>query len=275
RLMNLKSCLHIQSIKLAWGKVRHHRQHPKPNGFTTGVCFVRVRFTDNPNAPRYNGRYPAIDKPGLFSLHGTNYGFEKHSQTLPELAQSLRATMAQETGQKLEGAVELHTFPKVLGFVFNPVSFWYFYDKSDQCTAILCEVNNTFGERHFYCLSQTDQTPLNKGQEILSRKLFHVSPFFPVSGEYRFRFMDHENRSLAKIDYHDQDALQLTTSVSGTLESPNGGKWAQTLLRFGWSTVVVVFKIHWQALKLWTKGAKFHRKPAPPDQSVTKANVLP
>lgn len=264
---------HVESVKLAWGKVRHQRTAPKPNGFETGACFVRVKFTSAPFVEKHSKGLLKIDQPGLFSIHGKNYGFEKHDKPLEQIVSDMHQKVENETGLSLSGPVELQTFPKILGFVFNPVSFWYFHDQNNNCAAILCEVNNTFGERHFYCIQKGGAAPLNKGQESIADKHFHVSPFFPVSGQYKFRFMDQANRSLARIDYYDNDQLQLSTSISGQLQKPSTGRWAQTLLKFGWATVMVVVKIHWQALKLWFKGAKFHTKPKPPTHSMTEAKT--
>lgn len=259
----------LSEVKLAWGLVKHHREHPKPNGFTTGACFVRLVFS-GASAPAKH-KYPVIDGKGLVSVSATNYGLEPHSMKFPEFVEQLTARMAAESGELLDGPVHLHTFPKVLGYVFNPVSFWYFHNRSGQCRVVLCEVNNTFGERHFYLLSAPNtQAPLNKGMLLHAKKEFHVSPFFPVSGRYEFRFVGSENHSLARINYFENQVQQLSTSVSGQLVHPSTLLWGKTLLKYGWFTVAVVAKIHWQAVKLLFKGAKFHGKPAPPRQTITQ-----
>jgi len=261
---------HLNEMKLAWGLVKHHRDLPKPNGFTTGACFVRLVFSNNADQkPKHV--YPVIDGKGLVSVSARNYGFEPHSQQFPEFVSQLHARMEAETGEKLGGQVHLHTFPKVLGYVFNPVSFWYFHNESQQCRVILCEVNNTFGERHFYLLNAPDsEAPLNKGMLLHAKKEFHVSPFFPVSGRYEFRFVSSEQRTMARITYFEDTVQQLSTSVSGELLHPSTLLWGKTLLKYGWFTVAVIVKIHWQAVKLLFKGAKFHGKPAPPRQTITQ-----
>lgn len=85
--------------------------------------------------------------------------------------------------------------------------------------------------------------------------------------------MDFKDHTLARINYFDNNQLQLSTSISGQLQTPTTRLWAQTLLKFGWATAMVVVKIHWQALKLWLKGAKFHTKPTPPTQTMTEAKT--
>jgi uncharacterized protein len=271
--MQLNDTFQISSLKLAWGKIRHQRLNPKPNGFNTGACFVRIKFSKGPVNRSIDSQLLKFDEPGLFSIYGKNYGFEKHRKPIHLHVNDLHKEVERETGLDLPGAIELQTFPRVLGYVFNPVSFWYFHDASDKCAVILCEVNNTFGERHFYCLKSQTQAPMNKGQESIATKQFHVSPFFPVSGHYRFRFMDQKDRVMARIDYFDNNQLQLSTSISGTLKPATNKLWVHTLLRFGWATVVVITKIHWQAIKLWAKGAKFHSKPKPPTNSMTETKT--
>lgn len=268
----------LSDVKLAWGQVRHQRNKPKPNGFNTGACFVRLIFKPNttpglPLNPAYHGALPKIDHAGLVSVQAKHYGFEQHAMTLPQLVGSLHTRVSRETGLTLDGEVHLHTFPKVLGYVFNPVSFWYFHNSNNECLSILAEVNNTFGERHFYLLKGPNGEAVNKGITLVAEKVFHVSPFFPVSGYYQFRFMDKIDRSVARIDYYDDKELQLTTSVSGELLAPSVGLWLKTIARFGWSSVNIIVKIHWQAMKLWWKGARFYGKPTPPKEPLTQAKV--
>jgi DUF1365 family protein len=170
---------HLNEVKLAWGLVKHHRDLPKPNGFTTGACFVRLVFSINADQkPKHV--YPVIDGKGLVSVSARNYGFEPHSQQFPEFVAELHARMEVETGEKLGGQVHLHTFPKVLGYVFNPVSFWYFHNEAQQCRVILCEVNNTFGERHFYLLNAPDsEGPIEQRHAAARQKRISRVAIFP------------------------------------------------------------------------------------------------
>ena len=263
----------LNEVKLAWGLVKHQRDKPKRNGFTTGACFVRLVFSRTP-ALKQAHTYPVIDGKGLVSVSAHNYGPETHSMKFPEFVQQLAERMETATGESLNGPVHLHTFPKVLGYVFNPVSFWYFHDESQLCRVILCEVNNTFGERHFYLLNAPNSSsPLNKGMLLHSKKEFHVSPFFPVSGRYEFRFVSSADHTLARINYFEGSVQQLSTSVSGKLLHPSTPLWGRTLMKYGWFTLAVVAKIHWQAVKLLIKGAKYHGKPTPPLQTITKTEL--
>jgi DUF1365 family protein len=86
----------------------------------------------------------------------------------------------------------------MLGYVFNPVSFWFCHDRGGALRAVLAEVNNTFGERHNYLVAHADGRPIRDGEALRARKLFHVSPFLAVHGDYRFRFEPDGCRAAAR-----------------------------------------------------------------------------
>jgi DUF1365 family protein len=145
------------------------------------------------------------------------------------------------------------------------VSFWHCQRADGSLAAIVAEVNNTFGERHCYLLSGTD---LAYGRELQARKVFHVSPFCAVQGQYRFRFMLTGSRAnarlVARVDHDDDGGPLLQTSVSGSLQpltvtAARAAFFGMPMMTFG-----VIARIHWQALQLWIKHVPFFRKPEPP-----------
>ena len=111
------------------------------------------------------------------------------------------------------------TLPRMLGYVFNPVSFWFCRDRSGALRAVLCEVNNTFGESHCYLVHHDDRRPIEPDAWLEGRKVFHVSPFLPVEGGYRFRFRLDDGRAHVDVNYHDAEGLMLATSVGGRREA--------------------------------------------------------
>jgi len=166
-----------------------------------------------------------------------------------------------------QGEVWLQCAPRVWGYVFNPVSFWYCQRSDGSLRAIVAEVNNTFGERHCYLLD-----PARYGQELQARKVFHVSPFCAVSGGYRFRFMRSADgeRLVARVDHDDAQGPLLQTSVSAhlvplTVQRRLRALWRQPLMSLG-----VMLRIHWQALRLWRLGVPFFSKPHPPQTPVSR-----
>lgn len=169
--------------------------------------------------------------------------------------------------------LELITQPRVCGFVFNPVSFWVAYDPTGVVRVVLCEVNNTFGVRLSYLLCHHDLRPLESKTPLTAYKQLHVSPFFAVQGGYRFWFDLGKDRQHIRISHFNQSfdkVLSTQPDLETTLtlhDVPCDDRHsAQLFLRYGISSVMVVLRIHWQALKLWRKGATFHRSPAPPLQ---------
>ena len=181
----------------------------------------------------------------------------------------MRDILARHGLDRADGEIWLQTLPRILGFVFNPVSFWYCHDSNGDLRAVFCEVSNTFGERHGYLLSAPGQAVIDATSELVSQKVFHVSPFFPVDGEYHFRFVREARLQRVHIDYHREGALALKTYVSGKAQPMTDANLLRTFLALGWATAGVVLRIHWQALKLWRKGATFHRKPEPPSLEIT------
>ena len=157
----------------------------------------------------------------------------------------------------------------MLGYTFKPVSFWFCYAAAqEQPYAIVCEVNNTFGEQHSYVLHRSGQG-LPDGSLLHAPKAFHVSPFFAVEGHYRFRFLQQSQRMVARVELHGEPGLLLSTSVSGQV-SANSPRSAFALLRrYPLFTIGVIARIHWQAWLLWRKKIRFFSKPAPPKQPST------
>ena len=164
--------------------------------------------------------------------------------------------MPRQRGALADGEIVLQTFPRVLGFVFNPVSFWYCHDGHGQLIAILAEVNNTFGGTHSYLLDRRG-APLADGEELRAEKCFHVSPFNNIEGGYRFRFKLARAIQQARIDYDDAEGELLLTAISGKPQPWSARALLSALLRMPVLTLGVVARIHWQALKLWLKGVPF------------------
>jgi DUF1365 family protein len=142
--------------------------------------------------------------------------------------------------------------------------------------AIVCEVNNTFGERHCYLLDTGGVMPW--GVSLTAKKVFHVSPFCAVEGSYRFRFMrttqtvegEPIERIVARIDYEDDEGPLLLTSVSGVLSQLSNASATEACLRHPLMTFGVIARIHWQALRLFIKRVPFFSKPLPPTSPLSR-----
>jgi uncharacterized protein len=183
-------------------------------------------------------------------------------------------TLLDREGIVADGEIVLYTFPRMLGYVFNPVSFWVCHDRDASVRGVLCEVCNTFGEHHNYLLAHADGSALASGETLACRKVFHVSPFCEVKGDYTFRFHFGDTRWLARIDYHDNATgavkALLQTSISGINEPLSKAAVRGVLWRYRWFTLATMLRIHWQALRLWTRRVPYVEKPQQPLQRTTR-----
>lgn len=242
------------------GKIGHERLGAHANAFRYDGLFVCFPLAQR---QRLASRLFSLDGWNLFAWHGSDHGDGGDPERW------MRNILDQHGLGHLDGEIWLQTLPRILGFVFNPVSFWYCHDRDGALRVVLCEVRNTFGERHCYLLSSADGGAITASSELLSRKVFHVSPFYPVDGEYHFRFRHETGFRLVQIDYHRDGQAVFKAFVSGRAHAMTDRKLLTTFLRLGWATAMVVLRINWQALRLWLKGATFHRKPAAPALEIT------
>lgn len=249
--------------RLFLGQVMHRRLRPRPNAFVYRVFFLSIPLS---NVAALANGWMGVNRAGLLSFHFADHGAGDGSHPL----HWVRALLAAEGIGAADGEVWLQTFPRVLGYVFNPVSFWFCCDRAARVRAIVCEVNNTFGERHCYLLAHADARPIGPGETLTARKVFHVSPFLPLGGGYRFRFRFGGPRTVTRIDYHDAGGDLLHTSVSGTAVEYSPRALAKAFFAYPWMTLGVAARIHWQALRLWAKRVPFFAKPAPPARALSR-----
>ena len=246
---------------LGFGQVRHSRLKPAKNAFAYPNYFLMLPMRAMQASP---AQTLAHNRSGLLSFFDCDHG-DGRANAVSWIDELLR----REGIEDAQGEIWLQTYPRVLGYTFKPVSFWYCHATDGELRAIVVEVNNTFGERHCYLLDKPQY-----GHELTADKVFHVSPFCTLEGSYRFRFMRSSHggieKIVARIDYDDASGPLIQTSVSGTLEPMTKASIRKALLRYPAMTFGVVARIHWQALKLWLKRVPFVPKPKPPKIFVTR-----
>jgi DUF1365 family protein len=178
-------------------------------------------------------------------------------------------TLLAGAGITLEGGrIRLLAFPRLFGYAFNPISLWYCEHRDGSLRAVIAEVRNTFGEKHCYLLA-SDGRPMPYQQVHEKDKCFHVSPFFDLLGRYRFTLADPGER-LRVLIHETRDGVPiLDATLAGERVLLTDRAIAGQVLRMPLMTLKVVAGIHWEALKIWLRGGRFHGKPAAPEHEVS------
>jgi len=242
-------------------RVSHVRRRPAENRFVYGLDCLLLD-----EAMLAEGRGPKLfsfGRPNLVSLHASDHGVAGAGG-----AAGVRR-LAREAGIGGIDRVLLLAHPRYWGYTFNPVSFWFLTGAAGNLRAVLAEVHNTFGDRHGYLCAGPDGADIQRDCWTVSAKRFHVSPFFDIAGEYRFRFLLDESRVSVRIVYDDGAGGGLDTAIAGTRLPFTDRELARALARRPFGAARTTALIHWQALKLWRKGVRYRPRPQPPGESIT------
>lgn len=238
------------------GRVFHERLKPFNHRFVYSLFFLRFPIS---KLNELENRFLSFDKFNLFSFYSKDY-LDGSKRPLEE---KIREVLKNE-GIDVSGEIYLQTLPRLLGYGFNPVSFWFAYDKDERLLAIMSEVNNTFGDRHYYLFQN-----FSDYKKITTKKVFHVSPFFDIKGDYQFSF----NSKSVTINYIDTDAgdcFFTSTLVEDSKVEYSSRNLLKIFFKYPFMSFMVMFRIHWQALRLFVKKAQFYKRPNPPKDLLTK-----
>ncbi len=255
---------------IGFGKVWHTRLRPKRHRFVYPTYFLMLPMRALASKPALAGAL-AWNTAGALAFYDADHGDGRSPENGGSLAW-LDALLRDEGIDDADGEIWLQCYPRVFGYSFKPVSFWYCHRADGSLSAILAEVSNTFGERHVYLLDKPAF-----GIELGVQKSFHVSPFCPVEGRYRFEFQREGEAGLGaahvRIDYHDDKGPLVLTGMAGVLEPLTQHARRRALWRYPLLTLAVIGRIHWQALLLWRKRAPYYPKPYPPTKPVTRSQT--
>ena len=248
---------------LYFGHVTHKRLRPFRHKLDYRVFSV---FVDLDELPLLSNKLRLFshNRRNLFSLYDRDHGARDGSPLRPWIDARLQEAGIDTNG----GRVRLLCFPRVLGYVFNPLSVWYCYDNRDHLVALLYEVSNTFGEHHSYLLAVSGNLPGAVIRQSCAKRLY-VSPFIEMAATYRFLLRPPGERLSLTIREDVASGPLFIASHLAERRSFNDAMLYRAAITYPLMTVKVIAGIHWEALKMSIKGARLVRRPAPPDEPVT------
>jgi hypothetical protein len=245
----------------AWlfpGDVMHARMKPKPHRFAYKVFNLLIdvdRLTEAGGLSR------------LFSVNRFNLlGFHEkdHGAGFGSLRAHVDALLEPTGVDASGGRVWLLCYPRVLGFVFNPISVYFVHDRADALAALIYEVRNTFGEMHTYVCRVEPGQASAAGVRQERDKVFYVSPFMDMPMRYFFRIRPPGETVAVRIIEKDAAGPILSATFHGVREALTSASVLRLCLAMPFLTLKVVAGIHWEAAKLWFKGIEFFNRPTPP-----------
>lgn len=242
------------------GKVMHQRLRPFGHRFTYSVFSVLVDIDRLAELDQMS-RLLSVNRPGIISFRETDH-IERSCETLRQMADRL---LAQAGIAAPAARILLLTYPRMFGYVFNPISVYFAYDRSGELVALIYAVRNTFGQRHSYVAPVMPGEVGPEGLRQTRTKIFHVSPFIDMGARYHFRVLPPGSTVRLRIHETEGGEPVLAATSNGSAIPLTDANLARCLARFPFMTVKITAAIHWQALKLWIKGARFHRSPPPPE----------
>ncbi len=252
----LRSCLYM-------GTVRHRRRAPRENSFRYGVYQLLLDLSELAVLDRRIGFF-GYNRAGLVSFHDRDHMGGTGEPVRDKLARWLRAR-----GQDLgDSRVMLLTNPRVFGYVFNPVSYFFCLDGRDRLRFTVAEVFNTFGEVYCYLLDGSEPIGSHAFRSKVDKR-FHVSPFMRIDGvRYEWIVTPPGNRLTVHIDEFEGDEKYFDATLNLVRRPLTAATLARAMLRYPHLTARTIFLIHWQAAKLWAKRVPFFRKPEPPENGL-------
>ena len=246
------------------GSVIHKRFKPKKHFFKYRVFSL---FLDLSELKELNNKlnFFSLNKFNLISFYEKDHGERDGSSLLEWVKNNLRRNNISTDNIK----VKLLCYPRILGYVFNPLSIFFIYDNNESLVSILYEVKNTFGEQHTYVFKIGGENKLI--QNNCSKK-FHVSPFIEMDCNYFFRILNPGDKLSVIIDQYDQQGKILFASQDGIRSDLTNKNLMNSYLRHPLMTFKIISAIHFEAFKLWIKGIKFVKKKLKIKNNITVEN---
>jgi uncharacterized protein len=249
------------------GTLRHRRFQPRKHEFTYRL-FMAWLDVDGIPAQMEKSRWTSYNRFNWASYYERDH-FGDPARPLRERLQR----DAQAQGVDLpDGPIFLLTHLRYLGYCFNPISLFFFYDRHADLQAVLAEVNSTFGETSNYWLSARNGQPAPTGLRYRVPKTMHVSPFMGMDLDYEFVLTKPSETLSVHMNTIDRGATTLFFDATLTLEHQPWAALPGALARHPWMTAKVIGAIHWEALRLFAKGIPVFTHPSRLDPDVKEAS---
>ena len=245
--MRLNSCLYE-------GQVYHRRTRPKQHVLRYSVFTLLLDLSERKLLAK-NLKLFSYNRFNIFSFFDKDFG-ENAAEDLPAYVER---KLVEANITSVPSRVLLSCYPRIFGWVFNPLSLFYCLDAQGHCFAVIHEVHNTFGERHAYVLPVTNTSGSQEWIEQRVEKELFVSPFAHMSMSYQFRLNFPEEKQVIVIRASDDESVVITASYTAKRKTLTAKQLLRQLVKFPFQTFKVVLGIHWEALRLFLKGVPWFK----------------
>lgn len=243
------------------GSVMHRRLRPREHRLRYSVFYLLLDL-DEVDALAGKLRFFSHNRFNLFSFHDKDHGEGTAKSSRDRIERHL-----QRLNIEPGCPIRLLTMPRILGYAFNPISIFFCYRRDNSLSAILYEVNNTFGQRHSYLIPVSPEAKVPIRQE--SRKSLYVSPFMNTDMDYSFSLVPPGKDLSVSIIGRDSDGPIIVAKLAATRKDLSDSALVRSFCGYPLMTLKVITGIYWEALLIWLKGIRLQDRPPPPDRSVT------
>ena len=254
----------IKNSSIYTGNVIHKRFKPKKHSFNYKVFSLLIDLSELDILDKKLKLF-SYNRFNIISFYNKDHGPRDGSSIQNWVKDNLKKNNIDTNGIQ----IKLLCYPRIFGYVFNPLSVFYIYDKNLDLVSILYEVKNTFGEQHTY-IFKSDKNK-NLIQHVCKKK-FHVSPFIEMNCVYFFRLLKPGNKISVIIDQNDKEGKILYASQDGVRSELNNNTLIKVYLKHPLMTFKIILAIHFEAFKLWTKGIKYLRRKIKIKNNITLEN---
>jgi len=245
----------------AWlytGHTVHERRAPFLHRFSYRIASLLIDLDRIEEAGRASPLF-SVERFNLFSFRADDHG-ARDGGDLKAWARERFAEAGVDAGA---GPIRLLCAPRVLGYVFNPLSVYFAEGDDGRLSGVIYQVHNTFGDAHAYVAPASGA----RRERQDAQKVFHVSPFFDVAGRYEFTLREPDDKFRLSILKQREAGPDLLATMAMKRRALTTANLAGLFVSQPFSTLKTISAIHLEALKLWAKGAKYHARPAPPEQA--------